>query len=85
MYKVEVVSYDELTEEDKGFGLSNNGHGKEFASYLRIIHNGKVINLESDAMEPEDVCFGRDLSWIAEALQEAYELGRKDEKWNNNL
>lgn len=43
--------------------VPNNGHGKASASYLRIVHDGQTHCLKSDAMEPEDCSFHRDLSW----------------------
>lgn len=45
---------------------------------LVVLHNEKEIRRHSDGMEPEDVMFYRDLSWIGEAVLEAYELGKKD-------
>lgn len=75
---VEMVEYSSLSDAEK-LGASNNGSGKEWANYLRIIsHNGETLFLESDAMEPEDCRFSRDLSWIQPALKKCYELGMKD-------
>ena len=77
MIKVKMVSYEELPIEVKEFEmyLPNNGSGKEYATYLLVYHNDKLIRYESDAMEPEDVQFHRDLSWIEDAIVEAYNLG----------
>jgi len=50
MLKVEVVRYDDLTDKEKDSSLSNNGSGKEFASYLRVSHPDRDAFLESDAM-----------------------------------
>jgi len=75
-YKVETLSFQDLQEQETRH-ISDNGWGKENASYLRITVDG-VSTLQSDAMEPEDVKFHRDLSWIADALMEAYEVGRRD-------
>lgn len=82
MYKVEFINYDHLTDEEIEAGLSDNGCGKEYASYMRVTHNGKTIRLESDAMEREDASFFRDLSWIKEAFEEAYNLGRNEGRTN---
>ena len=79
-YTVEQYSYDELPEQIKTDYLSNNGCGKEYASYLIVKHNGVILRYESDAMEPEDAKFYRDLSWIKDALIESYKLGREDIK-----
>lgn len=69
--KVEILPFEELSpaqQEDHPYG--------EDAWFLRVTdNNGKVIRLESDRMEPEDALFVRNLSWIAEALDEAYALG----------
>jgi len=48
--------------------------GKEWANYIRVTHNGKTILLESDAIEPEDKNFHRDLSWITGWIKKAHEL-----------
>lgn len=74
MLKIEMQSYDDLSDEEKA-GVSDNGYGKESANYLRVTHNGETVFLESDAMEPEDCRFTRDLSWIKVAIERAYELG----------
>lgn len=68
-------TYGELTEDEKE-NASGNGHGAEYAGYIRVSHNSKTIALKSDAMEPEDAIFSRDLSWISSLIYEAYELGR---------
>lgn len=76
-FKVEIQQYNQLTQDEQAYA-SENGSGKEYASYLRIIHNGKSVLLESDAMEPEDCRFYRDLGWVAKAIRDAYELGKSD-------
>lgn len=77
MLEVVLEDYDKLSDEEKEH-CSNNGSGKEYASYIRIIHNGETILLESDAMEPEDTIFYRDLNWIIPTLRKCYELGKID-------
>ena len=79
MLEILIQDYADLSDEEKA-GTSNNGSGKEYATYIRIKHNGETIRLESDAVEPEDANFGRDFSWVAEALMECYEFGKLDEK-----
>ncbi len=79
MLKVTIEDYEHLSDEEKETA-SNCGCGKEAADYLRVLHDGKTILLESDAIEPEDKTFYRDLSWISGAIKTAYELGRKDAK-----
>jgi len=77
MLDIQILSYKELTKEERE-GVSNNGHGKEYASYIKVIHDGKTIALESDAMEPEDAIFHRDLSWVMALLSRCYQLGAQD-------
>lgn len=77
MLKVMQLSFDELSPEEQN-GVSNNGSGKEYATYLKVVHDGKTILLESDAMEPEDARFYRDLAWIPKALEQVYQLGKND-------
>ena len=50
--------------------LSNCGSGKDYASYL-LIEDGDYRVCYSDAMEPEDATFGRDLKWIKKELERA--------------
>ncbi len=76
-FQVEILDYDQLTDEAK-LGQPENGCGAEWANYLHVRHNNETFVLASDAMEPEDARFSRDLSWIVYALQQAYELGRQD-------
>ncbi|MCP8305329.1 MAG: hypothetical protein H3Z50_07705 [archaeon] len=74
MLTVDILEYNELTEEQKEV-VSNNGVGKKNASYLCVSYDGTVIALESDAMEPEDATFYRDLSWIRDLLLDCYNFG----------
>lgn len=76
--EIKIVSYDELPPEIEKCGLSNNGTGKGYSAYLLWYYNGKLQNYESDAMEPEDCSFSRDLSWIREWMLKAYEMGRQE-------
>ena len=63
---VTVVQFEELTDLEKD-SVSNNGCGKEYASYL-IIEDENGRRVYSDAMEAEDATFNRDLSWIRDEL-----------------
>ncbi len=79
MLTVVIKSHDELTPEELNHRcIPNNGCGAEWASYLIVKHNGQIVQVESSAMEPEDVSFYRDLRWIGAALKDAYELGISD-------
>lgn len=77
MLKVEIQGFDDLSEDEKK-GAANNGSGKEYASYVRVTHNGETLFLENDAMEPEDCRYSRDMSWVVDAIRRAYELGLSD-------
>lgn len=75
MYKIESGLYfDDLTEVEQE-NAPNNGNGKDVATYIRITDN-EGTRVYSDAMEPEDVTFYRDLSWIASELEAAYNKGK---------
>lgn len=50
----------------------------EFDHLLIMEHNGIVVRRESDAIEPEDVTFYRDLAWVEDAIEQAYQIGKKD-------
>lgn len=75
--QIEQINFEDLTDDEKE-NVPNNGSGKEYVSYVRITRKGETILLESDAMEPEDCSFGRDLCWIVGALNRAYECGVED-------
>jgi len=78
-YEVKKCGYENLSNEIKKAGvLSDNGCGMRYAIYLAIYHKGKLLRVYSDAMEPEDARFSRDLSWIKETLEEAYKIGYSD-------
>ena len=63
-WEIKLFDYDNLPQEINRDFLSNNGCGKEYANYLVLYLNGKVYSYESDAIEPEDKTFTRDLNFI---------------------
>jgi hypothetical protein len=77
MIEVLLQSYENLSEEEK-MVVSDIGFGREGAAYIRVVHGGKTISLNSDAMEPDDCTFHADLNWIVGLLQKCYELGVQD-------
>ena len=77
--KIEILNYDDLTEDERA-EAADNGCGKEMATYMRITYASGVEQTESDAMEPEDVRFHRDLSWVKGAILRAYRQGMEDAK-----
>ena len=77
-YTIQECSFEDFTKEEQDeWCLSNNGYGREPAGYLVIRVDDKIVRVESDAMEPEDATFGRDLHWIGDALAEAFKYGQK--------
>jgi hypothetical protein len=76
--EIKTLRYNDLTDEEKE-DVPNSGSGKKYAYYIKITHEGKTLCLESDAMEPEDAIFLRDLSWIPGMLQKCYEIGKNEE------
>lgn len=79
MLKVKLESFDDLSDEEKE-SASENGCGKKYCNYFRVIYHGITILLKSDAIEPEDMTFNRSLYWISEAIETAYRLGVEDSK-----
>lgn len=77
--EVLLLQFSDLTVGET-YGVPNNGSGKENATYIKVVHNGDTLMLESDAMEPEDARFYRDLSWVKGAIETAYKLGKLDGK-----
>ena len=77
MLEITRPRFGDLTEDERENAL-DNGSGKEYAGYIRVTHGGETILLKSDAMEPEDASFGRDLSWISGIIRKAYGLGQAD-------
>ena len=66
MDTIRMIGYDELPEGEKEY-QPNNGCGREYARYLVFEIGGETV-YRSDAMEPEDARFFRDLSWIQSDL-----------------
>lgn len=73
--KIEILPYSKLSKE-----LQEEWKYHKYNCFLRISHGDEVILFESDSMEPEDVSFYRDLSWIPDALKKVYDLGFEDGK-----
>lgn len=74
---VEIVNFEDLTEDEQEFQPSN-GHGKEYASYVKLSDESGTIMILSDAVEPEDATFRRDFSDVPLAIKKAYEIGLRD-------
>lgn len=67
---VQIVTFDQLPTWVDRDSLPDNSSGKEYANYL-IIEDGHYRSCQSDAMEPEDCRFTRDLSWIKDEILRA--------------
>ncbi len=70
---------DQISEAELG-EVSNNGVGREQANYLVFYHDNKIWKWYSDAMEPEDARFTRNLRWIGDLVIQVYEQGLSDYK-----
>lgn len=80
--EAKILNWEELKSavgeaEAEGFS-NNNGSGRVYADYYVFYRNGKVFDWHSDAMEPEDARFSRDLNWIGSLVLRAYEQGLED-------
>ena len=62
-----ICAYEDLPEWVDKENLPDNGCGKEWASYI-LIEDGDYKRVYSEAMEPEDKTFGRDLDWIVDEI-----------------
>lgn len=71
--KTTICSFLDLPDWVDETKLPNNGGGKE--SYL-LIEDEAGQRVYSDAMEPEDCRFYRDLEWIKTELDRAHEMIR---------
>lgn len=86
--KVEIVDFDDLPKSVNNQELSNNGHGREYASYLLVWNEDSLLYCKSDAMDSGDATFTRDLSWIPEVLERVYRLGQIDtlcKSWGSQM
>lgn len=71
----------EITTSSNGWNSSSwCAYNDDSTNTLQILHNGMCIQEETDNGAPEDNSFYRDYQWIKAALENAYELGRKDMK-----
>jgi len=77
MLKVEIVGFEDLTEEERE-DQPSNGSGKEYASYVKMTNASGTVMILSDAVEPEDATFRRDFSDVVDAIKTAYEIGMED-------
>ena len=68
--KVTKCDFNELPDWVDTDQLSDNGWGKKYAHYI-VIEDDDYKAVYSDAMEPEDCTFGRDLKWIVDELTRA--------------
>jgi len=74
MLKVKLLDYSELPANVKKNYSKSYGDN----AFILIYHGDELIFYQSDNMEPEDVSFYNDLSWIPDMIETAYKLGLKD-------
>ena len=75
--KIKCLSFEELPDWVDENSLSDNGCGKELATYLIVdFEDGSEKFVFSDAMESEDARFYRDLNWIKDLVKLAFEKGK---------
>ena len=74
MFKVHILPYRELPDDVK----SQLSYGDSYGEYILIYHKDRLIFWRSNEIEPEDIKFSRDLSWVPEMIEKAYKLGLKD-------
>lgn len=87
MYKVEYITWetpeDQVKEICDRLGLDSYWVKKTQANYRTtlVIHGDSFLAVSyTDEMEPEDCVFTRDLSWVKNELERAYQQGLKDGK-----
>lgn len=76
-YEAVTATYEDIPENWRE-ELPNNGCGKEGAYYIVVSVDGEIQTVESDAMEPKDARFFRNLGWIEFELNRAYMIGLED-------
>jgi hypothetical protein len=80
---VRVVDYNNLPENLQDT-VPSSYYEEIRTHYLLVEVDGNIIRVENDCMEPEDATFYRDLYWIKDAIEKAYEIG-KDEGYEDAL
>ena len=65
---VKMCKYNDIPA-DRREEQPSNGCEKEQATYLVIEWDDGAIQIQSDAMEPEDCRFYRNLSWVKRTLE----------------
>ncbi len=72
---IKVVWAQELSDEMKeAYDITSD----DFSNFMIVKHGDETISVVGDYMEPEDATFTRNLKWVAELLDEVYELGKSD-------
>ena len=73
MFKVQILPYRELPDE-----IKSRLCGDSYGEYILIYPKDRLIFWRSNEIEPEDIKFSRDLSWVPEMIEKAYKLGLRD-------
>jgi hypothetical protein len=77
--EISILRFKELPESEKN-NQPENGGGAEWANYLKVDLGNGDVRYYSDAMEPEDARFTRDLNWIQLIIKDAYQAGQLNQK-----
>lgn len=72
---IEVIDAQDLSDEMKD---TYDVEYDDCSNFMIVKHCDETICVVNDYMEPEDATFTRDLKWVAEMLEEVYELGKVD-------
>ncbi len=79
MFKIEMIDdVKNLPPDIREY--EEDYYDADCTSYLLMYRNGKLDCYATDHMEPEDVRFWRDLSWIESWIKKAYQYGVEDGK-----
>lgn len=75
-----TYDYAEIPADVKDHLYMDHDKNRSYDDFSIIVirRNGVIVFAEKDNMEPEDASFGRDLSWIVDAIEFAYKCGVED-------
>ena len=78
--KVAFIDHDEFVE--KGYTAESlyTGNVDDTATYIKVdFEDGSPVQVHSDAIEPEDCCFYRELGSFISLAEQAYMAGQKSQ------
>ena len=74
MFEIRIVDYDDLPGDLKETEYCCRY--SQYSNFFLLYNDDKLIFHQSDKMEPEDVSFHRDLSWIRDLVLQVNKLGK---------